>query len=153
MLLGQVSTGPTLGRVGQIIVGAGLSLSSGTLASTSAAASSGTFTPTLTNVTNIASSTAYAGQYIRVGNVVTVSGTLSFQCTSAAVTGTEIGLTLPVASNFSSSIQLSGSAGITDASIAAGIEADPTNDRARIYFKSADTVSSLMHFTFTYQVI
>ena len=34
----------------------------------------GTYTPTLTNVTNLDSSTAYEAQYIRIGGTITVSG-------------------------------------------------------------------------------
>src|SRR5439155_66361 len=44
---------------------------------------SGTYTPTLTNSVNVAASTAYTCQYLRVGSVVTVSGQMDIDPTGA----------------------------------------------------------------------
>ena len=70
---------------------------------------SGTYTPTLTNSTNVAASTTGACQYMRVGNVVTVSGQLSVDPTLAA-TLTVLLISLPIASTFSSSRNAGGAA-------------------------------------------
>jgi len=61
---------------------------------------SGTYTPTLGNVTNVAASTLNQDfQYIRVGSIVQVSGSIAVDPTSAA-TQTVLSITLPIASNF-----------------------------------------------------
>jgi hypothetical protein len=57
---------------------------------------SGTYTPTLTNGTNVSSSTAYVCQWKRVGNVVTVSGRVDIDPTATGAT--VLGISLPVAS-------------------------------------------------------
>src|SRR3990167_10996405 len=66
-----------------------------------------TYTPTLTNVFNVAASTAYACQYMRVGNVVTVSGQVDIDPTAAS-TYTELDISLPIASAFTATNQLGG---------------------------------------------
>jgi hypothetical protein len=58
---------------------------------------SGTYTPTLSNTTNIAASAAFVCQYQRVGNVVTVSGRVNITPTAASV-ASELGISLPIAS-------------------------------------------------------
>lgn len=60
---------------------------------------SGTWTPSLTNQTNVAASTAYAGQWIRIGNVVTGSFAVDIDPTLAA-TDTRLRLSSPVSSTW-----------------------------------------------------
>lgn len=113
---------------------------------------SGTWTPTLTNTTNIAASTAYAGQYLRVGNSVTCSGKVDIDPTAAGQV--VLGISLPVASNFATDQQCCGTASaIAVASQSAGIHADTTNDRATMEWIAVDTANRTMYYTFTYQVI
>lgn len=111
----------------------------------------GVYTPTLTNVTNINSSTAYACQYMVVGNVCTVSGKVRFNCTSAAAA--QIDLSLPIASNFAAEEELAGVASSED--VADGpmyIKADTTNDRAAMYSTTDGTSAHNHFFTFTYLI-
>jgi len=114
---------------------------------------SGTYTPTLTGVTNIAGSTAFQCAWIRVGNVVYVAGQISIDCTLAASTSTEIGVSLPVASNLAADASLAGTA-VSDqvASLTGRIKADASNDRARIVFKALSLSNDTYSFTFTYTV-
>ena len=115
----------------------------------------GTYTPTLTGVLNVSSSTAFECQYMRVGNVVTVSGKIGVTPT-ANNTQTIIGISLPVASNFSSDTQAGGTA-YTKANASAGhgasIYADATNNRAEMDFFETVGASDTFAFTFTYEVI
>jgi hypothetical protein len=115
--------------------------------------SSGTYTPTLTNVANLSASTAYQAQYIRIGATVTVSGRVDIDPT-AATTSTQLGISLPVASNFGA---VEDCAGVAFASGVAGqgaaILADAANDRAQLQYISGDVTNQAMYFTFTYQVI
>ena len=113
---------------------------------------SGTYTPTLTNVTNVAASTAYACQYMRVGNTVTVSGKVSIDPTAGGVA--KLGVSLPVASALTTEEQCAGTAnapGITGQS--AAVLGDATNNRAQIEFIAVDLTNQPFYFSFTYQVI
>ena len=56
---------------------------------------SGTYTPTLTNVSNSSNLVAYTSQWMRVGNVVTVSGRVSVDPTNVS-TNTQFRLTIPI---------------------------------------------------------
>ena len=66
----------------------------------------GSYTPTLTGVTNVAASTAYACQWMRVRDVVTVSGKVDVDPT--VVGSTKLGISLPIASNLSAAEQCAG---------------------------------------------
>jgi hypothetical protein len=117
--------------------------------------SSGTYTPTLANTTNIAASTPAVCQYMRVGNVVTVSGTVTIDPTA---TGRIVmGMTLPIASAFATSTpnQCGGtfaSSGTTTIN-AGSVAADGTNDRATFDGVVNDAASRVYGFSFTYQVL
>lgn len=110
---------------------------------------SGTYTPTLTNVNNISAKTAFACQYLRVGNTVTVSGVVSITPIGAGVT--QLGISLPIASALTSFEQLAGAACAT-ATYFAAVYGDATNDRAQIDFTSAGGATQF-YFQFAYRVI
>lgn len=113
---------------------------------------SGTYTPTLTGVTNVAASTAYQCQYIRVGAVVTVSGKVDVDPTAAVAT--QLGISLPVASNLGALEDCAGTAAAPAvAGQSAAIYADITNDRAQMEWVAVDLANRSMYFTFTYEVI
>ena len=65
-----------------------------TTAFVQANSSSGTYTPTLTNTTNVSSSTLNAAYYVRNGNIVTV--TIAVQLTLTATTETVFTFSLPI---------------------------------------------------------
>lgn len=112
---------------------------------------SGTYTPTLFNVSNVSSSTAYQCQYMRIGSVITVSGKIDIQPTSATVT--TIGISLPIASSFTNDYQAGGTASPGNELFAGSIKADATNDRAQLDFSipaTGTTSTSSWFFTFTY---
>lgn len=114
---------------------------------------SGTYTPTLTNVTNIAASTAYLCQYLRFGNTVLVSGKVDVDPTLTA-TGSELGISLPIASNFGDIIDCGGVAfAAAVAGQGAAILGDATNNRASMKWVSSDISNQGMAFIFTYRVI
>lgn len=117
---------------------------------------SGTYTPTLTGVTNIDATTARICQYMRVGNIVTVSGGFSIDCTTGSV-ASEIGISLPVASNFANEWECGGHGGLVTPSgtqYAGGqISADAVNDRAKFKWTSSLDTNLGYVFSFTYQVI
>lgn len=111
-----------------------------------------TYTPTLTNVANLDGSTAYECQYIRVGNVITVSGKVDVNPTAAA--STQLGISLPVASNIGATEDCAGAAfSPAIAGQGAAILGDASNNRAQMEWIAVDTTNQSMYFTFTYQVI
>ena len=117
-------------------------------------AGSGVYTPTLAGVANIANGTASPAQWLRVGQVVTVSGRLDIVTTAAANTQTQIGISLP----FPSALAASGEcAGVINGSTGTLIEpgtiaADITNDRANAVWYSTQTASHAFIYQFTYSV-
>lgn len=112
----------------------------------------GTYTPTLTNTTNIDSSSAEVCQYFRVGSVVHVAGRVNIDATAAGATSTVIDISLPIASALTSSVQLAG-VGSNSTGQAGEIRGEATNDRARFTYPSASTASVPFFFTFSYLVL
>lgn len=109
-----------------------------------------TFSASLFNTTNVASSSISATTYYqRTGNVVRVWGTF----TAAATTGStvcELGISLPYSSSLSNVNELAGS-GSSDA-VSVKIIADATNDRATLRWTPPNTTSTEYSFDFTYTV-
>lgn len=114
----------------------------------------GTYTPTLTNTTNIDSSTAYQAQYLRVGNAVTVSGKVDIEVNTDGV-ATVLGMSLPVASNIGATEDVAGVAATLSGAITLGtiISGNTANDRATFEFTPFGLGTHTFYFTFTYQVI
>lgn len=113
----------------------------------------GVYTPTLTNVANLAASTAYQCQYLRLGTTVIVSGKVDVDPTLTA-TATQLGISLPVASNFGAARDCAGAAAASGvAGQSAAIVADAANDRAEMQWRAGDITNQPMYFTFGYQVI
>lgn len=114
---------------------------------------SGTYTPTLTGVTNVTSSTPANCQYIRNGNTVIVYGSL--QVTTTLAVATEVDISLPVASNIAAATDANG---VGNASSAIGtngyVDGDATNDRARLNFIGlAVGGSGTIFFSFSYTIL
>lgn len=122
-----------------------------TLAIAAGAIISGTYTPTLTAVTNVAASTAYACQYIRVGNVVNVSGKLDVDPTLTGAT--LLGISLPIASTLSAAEKCSGvAASNAIVSEVAAIDGDTVNNRAQMDWVTTSLANHSMYFDFQYLV-
>lgn len=114
---------------------------------------SGTYIASLTNVTNVTSSTDYAAwQYMRVGNVVTVSGAVGVTATASAA-ATEVGISLPIASNFTTTIQCRGT-GVEDSVWGdfGAISGDTVNDRASLRYTADSTDARTFSIIFTYLI-
>ena len=94
---------------------------------------SGTWTPAATNVLNVSSTSVGAFQWVRVGNVVHFSGKITPTCSSGGVFS-EVGLSLPIASNFTADGHCSGGGGIAASVNGVAVRADATNDRIDVIF-------------------
>jgi hypothetical protein len=114
---------------------------------------SSTYTPSVGDSANISAMTAYACQYTRVGNVVTVSGRVDIDPVAAA-TYTSFWINFPVASNLASGFQCAGTCSPATASAGNfGVFGDATNDRAQVDGVTASTSNQALYFIFSYQVI
>lgn len=111
---------------------------------------SGTYTPTLTSVANIDASTAYACKYLRVGNIVHVAGKLDIDCTAVALT--QLGISLPIASNLANDGDVRGVA-TSLAPESMVVRGDAANDRAELIYTAVSTANHGVSFTFTYEII
>jgi hypothetical protein len=110
----------------------------------------GSWTPIPTNVSNLASSIAEPCYWIRVGPYVFCWGTVSVTARVSGIS-TEVDLSLPVASNFTSVFDMGGAgqqAG--DAGGASRLYADATNKRIRMTFFSTSTSERIYSFSFGY---
>lgn len=111
-----------------------------------------TWTPTFTNVTNIAASTPAASYYLRFGDQVICWGSGSIDPTAAAGTSSELGISLPVASNLGAAGDLAGT-GASRTNDPGIITGDTGNDRARLLFNAQDTANVAWSFIFGYRII
>lgn len=112
----------------------------------------GTYTPTLTGVANVDASTAFACQYMRVGDTVTVSGKVEVDPTAAAAL-TQLGISLPIASDFSAQEQCAGFIISPGTNGYGQIYADATNNRAEAFWVPGADSNQPFFFQFTYRVV
>ena len=115
------------------------------------ALSTGIYSPSITEVTNIDTVIVYETQYLRIGNMVTVSGKIGLDAT---ITGaTEAAISVPIASDFSAEEQAGGTAA-SEVALATPvrIKADATNNRLSFVFTAATTTLDNYSFTVTYRI-
>ncbi len=110
---------------------------------------SGTYTPVSSSATNTSNITFYAATWIRVGNVVVVSGLVDVDAVAAAATSFEA--TLPIASNFTSAIDAAGTAGADTAENAMRIYASAANDK--VVFSGISAVIAVQTFGYTFSYL
>lgn len=115
----------------------------------------GTYTPTVTNVSGVSSSSVTSAQWMRVDGVVTVSGSITVDPTGAGGgANVSIGLSLPVASNFANPNECAGTAvspGVVGQ--CGAISADSTNDRASFTFIASAGSNQVWYYQYTYRII
>ena len=112
---------------------------------------SGPYTPTLTNFANIAASTAWQSQYLRVGNVVTFSG-YATGVQPSTTGGCVLRVSLPIASDFSGGGYLASGVGETQYHGGATIVANSSNS-INITFTAVSTTAGLVTWHVTYTIV
>jgi len=131
---------------GGVAAAPGLSLTIGDLLTS-------TWTPTLTNVANLDASTAYLSTYLRAGNFIVAFGKVDVDPTAGA-TLTQLGISLPVASNFANDFECCGVAFASGvAGQGAAIVGDAANNRAEMQWISGDLTNQPMYWVFGYRII
>lgn len=113
---------------------------------------SGTYTPTITGVSNVDGSSAPAGAWIRVGRMVIVEFTATIDATTNAVS-TVFGVSLPIASNLAAASELNGGGAAASTGITPlAISGDATNDRCNVQFISSSVNNHVCTGLFMYPV-
>jgi len=113
---------------------------------------SGTYTPSIVAVSNIDSVTPLQGQWIRVGNVVNVSGSLNVDATAGS-TSTQFRVSLPIGSNFSSIVNCGGNGTSYNSLHYMSIVADSSNNDALFQSANMNTSDTSYSFNFTYLIL
>jgi hypothetical protein len=111
----------------------------------------GTYTPTGSNGGNVGSITMREHSYIRVGNIVTVSGVAEFTPTAASSLCT-LEITLPFASTFTTSFQANGAAS-NSVSNTLGYVQSGTNKAQIIFISDTGPTAIAARYTFQYQIL
>lgn len=116
----------------------------------------GTWTPTAAAVANVSSVTPFAGQYLRVGNIVTCSVRVDITCTAATVV-TTASLTLPIASDFTLSANCVGAGSANNAAVTiinpVVVNCDTATDKVTVSFLSLGAgIGAVCWVNFTYTV-
>jgi hypothetical protein len=152
-LFAPLAKGVTNGDTHDHNGGDGAQIAYSTLSGLPTLPTDGTYTPTLTNVTNVAASTPYPCQYMRVGNTVTVSGIIDIDPTAGGGTATQIDVSLPIASNFGNAYELGGTMGANTVTESGQVYAEVANNRAVFAFLAQTTANHSVSFVFMYQIL
>ncbi len=159
-VVGNFTFGGTLGVTGATTLSSTLGVTGKITATTAGidipvsalgTAYSSSYTPSVSNTTNVASSTPHTTGFIRVGNYVQVSGGIAIDPTTTGETSFEI--TLPVASNIGATSDVGGSF-VEDTNFAAGyISGVSANDTAFFRYSAIGLAAQNLAFTFGYRII
>jgi len=112
---------------------------------------SGTYTPTAVIIANVLTATPQKAQWLRVGNVVTVSGTITLDPITSSLAAS-VRMSLPVPSNLAISSDCSGvgNQGVRENLL---IVANTANDQANFEWVPSDVNSRLWSYIYSYEVL
>lgn len=111
----------------------------------------GTYTPTLDNTTNIAASAVSSPfTYTRIGNIVTIAGGVTIDPTATG--NTVLGISLPIASNFTGSTDGTGIGSSQLNNMTGNIASDATNDRLNLSFQASVNTNQAWRVIAQYEV-
>lgn len=112
------------------------------------------FTSTATGTLNVASTSSTSSYYIRVGNVVMVTGNLGVTATAGSNTATAVDLTIPVASTFTNGNDCNGVISSPSYSVqpVGTVGANTSNNKVTITFSAPTTANATIAYHYTYLV-
>lgn len=114
------------------------------------AATSGTYTPTLTNTTNVTGATIVTAIYTKIGGIVTVTIGLNASVTTASI-DSQIDITLPITRISSSPLYAGSSSGWGTTSYYAGSVTVTNTTTAALQFRPNQTGTNSFAMTFSYK--
>jgi hypothetical protein len=138
------------------IYGTGLHNNGTVTGTTSQYIASGTYTPSESHNANITSLTVRPAQWIRVGNVVTVSGGLESVISNTGGGATSnLSLTLPIASSLANFWELGGTCSIVDivGSTNGSVTAQTALDRASLSISITTAATYNWSYTYSYVIL
>jgi hypothetical protein len=109
----------------------------------------GTYTPTLTNTTNIAASTAYVTQYIQVGDRIHVFGEVDIDATATGAV--ELRLDVPITSAFTQTYEVAGTAVCSSSGVPAAVSCNVASGLVTIKYIATTTTNDKYSFHFSYK--
>jgi len=112
---------------------------------------SGIYLPTAANVSNTSDITIDTAQFMRVGNVVTVSGRIAF--TNTLNSPSQISITLPVATIVSSERAVAGTANENIAEKIGIIRCRTGTNDALLEINGLNTSTYTVYYTYTYRIL
>lgn len=111
----------------------------------------GPYTPTKTDVANIATSSVTTCHYERSGDYIEVFGEITIDPTATGAT--QVDLSLPIPSIIGNTYDLSGTAATGDSNQSIRIYGDVTNARAIFSYTAIDASSHVYSFRFKYKYV
>jgi hypothetical protein len=108
------------------------------------------YTPTATNVSNVASSSPYETRYLRIGDIISLSGAVDV--TPAGTGNCQLGISIPVASAFTTLVQASGTI-VASNNDRGYVAADATNDRLQLQWSASSTSVTTLWWNAIYRII
>lgn len=115
------------------------------------AATVGTYTPTVDIIQGVASVIPYVHNYVRIGNLVIVTGSMALLTASSGEK--YLGVPLPIPSDLQSSLQLSGSISSSMSNTGMYITGDSSANRAFINYISTAQADPVLSYCFSYPVL
>lgn len=110
-----------------------------------------TYTPTITNGTNVTASTAVICNYIKTGKSVQIDGTANVTVTTDNINST-ISISLPIASDFTETTDGSGVVGSTNTLVFGGAVANVSSNLMDIKFISSTSGATTFTFHIVYRI-
>ena len=119
----------------------------------------GVYSPTYTDVSNTDNVTINGGEFyfMRIGNIVQVTGSMNIDPTLGAPTSTQFRLTIPIASNFTTTAQAAGTGAFGGTNLVPSqgmaVNSDPTNDEITVDFQAVSAGNTRADITFMYKIL
>lgn len=135
---------------GALVFGTAPTISDLTVTGTGGNVFSGTYTPTLTNTTNVSASTAVLTAYTRVADSVIISGRVSV--TTTATGSFTLGISLPIASNLQVVQDAVGPCASSNATHVGLIRANTTTDVMEMVANATSTAATVVAWSATYRI-
>jgi hypothetical protein len=111
----------------------------------------GTYTPTLTNTTNIGASTAYLTKYLRIGDMIHVFGEVDIDATATGAV--ELRMTIPIASTFGQTYEVAGTAVCSSSGVPAAVSCHVASGLVTIKYIATTTTNDKYSFHFAYKYV
>lgn len=137
-------------RLKKTSANAALGFAAATSSSMGLAGPAGKYTPVVTNINNITSTSVSDAFYTRIGTIVHVQGSIDVNAAGAA--STEFSLTLPVTSNFTVATDSSGIVTEKEDNLAGEIHAITSSSTVKVSYTSPGAGNRTVRYSYMYEI-